>query len=277
MIASAPDDDAEIESLLEAVERRYGYDFRHYARPSLRRRIRHRASSLGLQRIADLRASLLADEHSFADFVSSIAVHVTEMFRDPAFFRALREHVVPMLRTYPFFNVWHAGCATGEEVYSFAIVLEEEGIYDRARIYATDLEASALAHAREAIYPLKELRAYTESYRAAGGKGAFSDYYHSSSDWAKLDGSLGRRITFARHNLVTDAVFAETQLIVCRNVLIYFDRTLQERAVALFHESLCPGGFLGLGSQETLRFLPSAARFDTTRETERIYRKRSRA
>lgn len=264
----------EIDLLLEAIQRRYGYDFRHYARASLKRRILHRLSSAGLARPSDLIGPILQDEKSFNDFLEDVPVTVTEMFRDPEFFRAIRQRVVPVLRTYPFFNVWHAGCATGEEVYSMAIVLEEEGLYERARIYATDFDARALAHAREGIYPLRDVRDYTRNYQAAGGRRAFSDYYQAGYGAVKFDSRLARHLTFAQHNLVTDGVFAEIHVVICRNVFIYFDRTLQARVANLFHESLCPGGFLGLGSKESLRFTPAAQLFERVCERETMFRKR---
>jgi len=264
----------EIDLLLEAILRRYGYDLRHYARASLKRRILHRVASAGLERPSDLIAPILRDEKAFSEFLDDVPVTVTEMFRDPSFFAAIRERVVPLLRTYPYFNVWHAGCATGEEAYSMAILLEEEGLYERARIYATDLDVRALERARDAIYPLRDVREHTRNYQAAGGRRAFSDYYQAGYGAVKLDSRLARHITFARHNLVTDGVFAEIQLVICRNVLIYFDRTLQARVVSLFHESLCAGGFLGLGSKESIRFTPAAQRFEGVCERERLFRKR---
>ncbi len=263
----------EVDLLLDAIRRRYGYDLRHYARASLKRRILHGVADAGLERPSDLIGLLLHDEGAFREFIASMPVSVTEMFRDPEFYCAIREQVVPVLRTYPFFNVWHAGCATGEEVYSMAILLEEEGLYERAQIYATDLDARALARAREATYPLRDLRTHTRNYQAAGGRRAFSDYYCASSDCARLDERLTKRVTFAQHNLVTDRVFAETHLVVCRNVLIYFDRTLQSRVIELFCKSLCPGGFLGLGSKETIQFTPSVESFDVLCQRAKLFRK----
>ncbi len=267
-------EELEIDLLLEAIQRRHGYDFRHYARASLKRRIRHRLTSAGLERPSDLIGPILRDEKSFSDFLADMPVTVTEMFRDPSFFGAIRQRIVPVLRTYPFFNVWHAGCATGEEVYSMAILLEEEGLYDRARIYATDLDARALAHAREGIYPLAGVRDFTRNYQAGGGRRAFSDYYHAGYGAVKLDGRLARNLTFAQHNLVTDGVFAEMHVVVCRNVFIYFDRTLQTRVANLFHESLCAGGFLCLGSKESIRFTTAGALFESIDEREKLFRRR---
>lgn len=268
-------EELEIDLLLDAVRHRYGYDFRQYARASLERRILHYVRRAGLERPAQLIDSLLYDESSFRDFLEALPVTFSEMFRDPEFYRVVREHVVPVLRTYPFFTVWHAGCATGEEVYSMAILLEEEGLYQRARVYATDLDARALEQARQGIYRTKELRSYTQNYQAAGGRGAFSDYYHALYDSVKLDVRLAERITFAQHNLVTDGVFAEAHLIVCRNVLIYFGSELQTRVIELFGDSLAPRGFLCLGSKESMRFSSAAKRFETICERERVFRKRA--
>ena len=267
-------EELELDLLLEAIHRRYGHDLRHYARASLKRRVFHRLSSAGLERPSDLIGPILRDEKSFSDFLEDLPVTVTAMFRDPEFFAAIRQRVVPVLRTYPFFNVWHAGCATGEEVYSMAILLEEEGLYDRARIYATDLDARALAHAREGIYPARDVRDYTRNYQAAGGRRAFSDYYHAGYGAVKFKARLAKHLTFAQHNLVTDGVFAEIHVVVCRNVFIYFDRTLQARVSNLFHESLCPGGFLGLGAKESIRFTPAEQLFESVCVREKLFRKR---
>ena len=219
----------ETEILLEGIFRRWGYDFRNYARGSLMRRLSRRAELSGMRRLSEMLPRLLYDEDFFNLLLQDMSVTVTEMFRDPPYYRALRERIVPVLRTYPFVKIWHAGCATGEEVYSTAILLKEEGLYDRAQIYATDYNRRSLDAAREGIYPVERIRDYTDNYNALGGRGSLSDYYRAKYDSAKMCESLKENVTFAYHNLITDGVFGEMHLNVCRNVLIYFDKTLQNR------------------------------------------------
>jgi chemotaxis protein methyltransferase CheR len=265
----------ELHLFLEALYQRYGYDFRHYAQASVRRRVRHLAAKNGYSRIGEMFPRLLYDEAFAQAAIYDFSITVTEMFRDPEFYCSLRKNVVPYLKTYPFIKVWHAGCATGEEVYSLAIVLREEGLYDRATIFATDFNEAILEKAKEGIYAFKDIRQYTTNYQQAGGTRSFADYYHAQYESAIMDQSLKRNITFASHNLVTDGVFGEMHLIFCRNVLIYFDKTLQNRVLGLFTDSLNHGGYLCLGSKETLEFSNVAGRFKAVDAPVKIYQKRS--
>ena len=262
----------ETEILLEGIFRRWGYDFRHYAHASLKRRLMHRLGLSGLNHLSEMLPKLLHEEEFFNLLLKDLSVTVTEMFRDPHFYVALRSQVVPVLRTYPFIKVWHAGCATGEEVYSMAILLKEEGLYDRTQFYATDYNNQSLEIARQGIVSLDDIQAYTANYNAAGGKASFSDYYHAKYGSAKMNGALRENITFAHHNLVTDGAFGEMNLIVCRNVLIYFDNTLQNRVLSLFCDSLCHRGYLCLGTKETIDFSAIRDRFETIAGKDRIFR-----
>ncbi|HBY07834.1 MAG TPA: chemotaxis protein CheR [Chloroflexi bacterium] len=261
----------EIDLLVEAIFRRYGYDFRHYSRASLKRRLENHITQNGVTSIADLIPRILQDESAFQDLLFDISVTVTEMFRDPWFFAALREKVLPFLSTFPFINIWQAGCATGEEVYSLAILLQEEGLYSRCRIYATDFNSAALEKAKARIYPLKRMREYNQNYQQAGGKGSLSDYYLAQYDAAIFDPALQEKVTFASHNLATDGVFGEMHLILCRNVLIYFDRPLQNRVLNIFRKSLRHNGFLCLGSRESIDFTEISQSFTVLSSNERIY------
>ena len=262
----------EIDLLLEGILRRFGYDFRHYARASLKRRLKRRMNLWGMDHISQMLPAMLHDEAFFDTFLRDMSITVTEMFRDPSFYQEVRERVIPVLKTYPFVKIWHAGCATGEEVYSLAIVLEEEGFLDRAQIYATDFNTHSLEVAREGIYPLDKIQEFTANYNRAGGVASFSDYYHARYKAAKMDSRLTRNLTLAYHNLVTDGVFGEMHLIVCRNVLIYFNRTLQTRVLGLFTESLCRRGHLCLGTKESMEFSEVANRFDTVSREGKIFR-----
>lgn len=244
----------EITLLLEAIFLRYGYDFRSYSRASIERRTRVFQASSGCETIAEMIPCVLHDEGFFSELAQTFSVTVTEMFRDPFFYLSFRENVVPLLKTWPHFKVWHAGCATGEEVYSLAIILEEEGLLERATLYATDFNDRSLAIAKEGIYDPESLRKATESYQLAGGKESFSDYYRAQYGAAAMKPSLKRRITFSNHNLASDHVFGDMHIVLCRNVLIYFNRELQDRALGLFRESLVHGGFLCLGSKEDVQF-----------------------
>jgi chemotaxis protein methyltransferase CheR len=237
------------------------------------RRLRRRLELEGLPSISALQDKVLHDAQCFGRLVDELTVNATSMFRDPSFFLAFREQVVPVLRTYPFLRVWHAGCSTGEEVYSLAILLLEEGLYERTRLYATDVNETVLRRAREGIYPLNKMREYTVNYQQAGGKRAFSDYYTARYDAALFDPALSKHVVFARHNLVTDGGFSEFHVIFCRNVMIYFGRPLKERVVGLFDESLTRGGLLALGRRETLRFTGHEGRFEPFLERSSIYRK----
>jgi len=263
----------EIELLLEAVYSRHGYDFRHYAPASLKRRIKHLMAISGLHHVSEMLPRILHDELFFDAFLKDMSIVVTEMFRDPKVFLALREKIVPILKTYPIFKVWHAGCATGEEVYAIAILLTEEGLYGRAQIYATDYNVRSLEIASKGIYPVDKIKQYTENHHKAGGKVPFSDYYYAQYGSAKLQESLKEKIVFSHHNLVSDGVFGEMNLIICRNVLIYFDRELQNRVLNLFYQSLEPLGILCLGTKETLAFSDVANKFEIVSKDEKIYRK----
>jgi chemotaxis protein methyltransferase CheR len=278
MRATKPEDieKIEISLFLEAMCQRYGYDFRNYAQASVRRRVRHLLAKSGYTRISEMLPRLLYDEAFAQAAIYDFSISVTEMFRDPDFYSSLRKNVIPYLKTYPFIKVWHAGCATGEEVYSLAVVLQEEGLYDRATIFATDFNEATLDKAREGIYSLKDIRQYTTNYQKAGGERPFADYYHAQYESAIMNQTLKRNITFASHNLVTDGVFGEMHLIFCRNVLIYFDKTLQNRVLNLFADSLNHGGFLCLGSKETLEFSEVAKSFKVVDERGKIYQKRIR-
>jgi chemotaxis protein methyltransferase CheR len=245
---------AEVEALVIAIMQRYGYDFSHYARASFQRRIRHAMAEEDCASVSALQAKLLRDPLVMRRFLAHLSVHVTAMFRDPEFYQALREHVIPWLRTYPFVRIWHAGCATGEEVYSMCVLLEEEGIYDRCRIYATDLSEVILHKAKLATYPLTSLQRYTANYHRAGGAGDFSAYYTADSENALLHERLRRNVVFSLHNLASDGSFNEFHLICCRNVLIYFDEVLRDRVLGLLDQSLARGGHLALGRRETLSF-----------------------
>ena len=273
-----PDLEAEIEEieidlLLEAIFRRYGYDFRNYSRASVRRKVRAMAKALGVARLSELIPRLLHDQTFFGAMVGNFSTPVTEMFRDPPFFKFLRELVVPYLATYPFVRIWLAGCATGEEVYSLAILLKEEGLYERSTLFATDFVDASLNRAREGIYPLSTIKTNIMNYQQAGGKQQFADYYHADYDSVIMDSALRENITFANHNLVTDGVFSEMHLILCRNVLIYFNHPLQERVLNLFHQSLLHGGFLALGSKESLRHHDLTEKFLELEPRWKVYRR----
>jgi chemotaxis protein methyltransferase CheR len=264
----------EIDLLLEAIFKRYGYDFKSYARASIERRIRLFQRRHEYRTISELIPKVLHEEPFFEKLVRNFSVTVTEMFRDPHVYGEIREKVVPFLKTFPFIKVWHAGAATGEEVYSLAIVLKEEGFYGKATIFATDFNDASLEEAKKGIYGLDNVRQYTSNYQQARGTASFSDYYHAQYDAIAIDQSLKKNITFANHNLVTDGVFSETQLILCRNVLIYFNKELQNRVLNLFCDSLARGGFLCLGTRESLRFSDVQDRFEVVDEKCKIYQKR---
>ncbi len=252
----------EINLLLEAIFQQYGYDFRDYSRAHIKRRINHRKAMSGLKSITRMQEKVLYDQDFFNKLLLDFSINVTEMFRDPEFYNFLRRRVISRLKTYPFLKIWVAGCSSGEEVYSMAILFREEGIYDRVQIYATDFNENILAKAKEGIYPVKVMKKYCENYTKAGGTGDFSDYYISKYDSAMMSQELRENIVFADHNLVTDGAFGEMNMVVCRNVLIYFTRDLQKRVIELFAESLVPGGFLCLGSKEGITFIDSKRRFN---------------
>ena len=263
----------EIELLLEAVHRRYGFDFRQYAQASLRRRLHRRLDAEGLATVTQLHDRLLHDRGCMERLLLDLSINVTSMFRDPSFYVAFREKVVPAMRTYPFTRIWCAGCSTGEEVYSLAILLQEEGLYERSRIYATDINENVLATAREGVYPLEKMQQYTQNYLRAGGQRDFSEYYVAAYDGARFSRSRVENVVFAQHNLAMDRGFNEFTVILCRNVMIYFDQELQDRVHALFHESLENFGILVLGHKETINFTGVADRYEALDAAERIYRK----
>jgi len=270
----AHDTDVEMRRLMEAIYRQYSYDFRDYAGASQKRRVLQALAHFECPTIPALQAGILQDPGLYLRLLQYLTIPVSEMFRDPAFFLALRQQVIPRLQTYPFIKIWIAGCSTGEEAYSLAILLKEEGLLARSLIYATDINAKSLDKARQGIFSLANIKNHTVNYQKSGGKKAFSDYYTSAYDAAIFDKSLRENITFADHSLATDSVFSETQLVLCRNVLIYFNKKLQDRALGLFHESLSHRGFLGLGSKESIDFSSYVTRFEALVKPERIFRKR---
>lgn len=267
-------DDIAVELFLQGVQMKYGYDFREYSRAHIKRRIKTRLVKSGMKSAFELIQKTLEDEEFFKEVLLDFSINVTEMFRDPSFFKYLREQVIPVLESYPQIKIWHAGCSSGEEVYSMAILMKECGLYDRCQIYATDFNDKILQHAKSGIYPLESIKDYTKNYIQAGGTEAFSDYYLAKYDSAILETDLRNKITFAQHNLVTDGSFGEMHLIMCRNVLIYFDRTLQNRVNKLFSDSLTKGGFLCLGSKETLAYSEVSEEFTTLSETYKVYKKK---
>jgi chemotaxis protein methyltransferase CheR len=266
-------EDIEIRLLLEALYLRYHYDFRKYAQASLRRRLRQAREQLGFANFSAMQERLLHDPAMLAKLLGYLTVQVSEMFRDPSYFRAIREKVAPHLRTYPSLKVWVAGCSSGEELYSFVILFREEGLEQRTLFYATDINQEALAKAAAGIYALERMQLFTENHRKSGGKSSLSDYYSAAYGAATFDKSLRQRVVFSDHSLATDAVFAEMQLISCRNVLIYFDREFQDRALALFRDSLSRKGFLGLGAKESLRFSSHGNAFTDFLQEEKIYQR----
>ena len=263
----------EVQLLLEGIFKQYGFDFRSYAYASVRRRLWKRIEAEGLATISGLQERVLHEPAMMERLLLDLSINVTAMFRDPGFYRVFREQVVPTLRTYPFIRLWHAGCATGEEVYSMAMLLEEESLYERSRIYATDINEVVLQKAKAGIFPIDRMQEYTENYIAAGGKRAFSDYYIAKYDGALFSPTLTRNVVFSQHNLVTDSSFSEFNAILCRNVLIYFDKSLQARVHELFYNSLVMFGILALGSRESLRFSPYEDCYEQINGPEKIYRK----
>ena len=279
-LSSPHEDDRELESLelellLEAIHQRYGYDFRGYARASLRRRLWRRADLEGLRSLSGLQERILHDPQCMERLLTDLSVNVTEMFRDPGVHAALRDAVFPLLRTHPFIRIWVAGCSTGEEVVSIAISLQEQDLLDRTLIYATDMDADVLARARTGAFPLDRMPGYTRNYIEAGGAESFSAYYTVSGDRAVFDKKLMRDVVFAQHNLATDRSFNEFHLVVCRNVLIYFGRDLQDRVLSLFDESLSRRGVLALGRKETIHGTAVEDRYDALVAAEKIYRRKT--
>jgi chemotaxis protein methyltransferase CheR len=265
--------DIELKLILEAIYLKYQHDFRHYSVSSLRRRLAQAVHDLECATLSQLQERILREPALFGRLFQYLTVQVSEMFRDPSYFRAIREHVVPILHTYPSIKVWVAGCSSGEELWSLAVLFAEENIAERTVFYATDINAEALRQAESGIYPLERMAGFSQNYLAAGGKRSLSDYYHAAYGAAKFSQTLKSHVVFADHSLATDSVFLEAHLVSCRNVLIYFDRALQDRALGLFSDSLVRRGFLGLGSKESLRFSKHADRFADFNPRERLYQK----
>jgi chemotaxis protein methyltransferase CheR len=263
----------EIDLLLEGMYRAYGFDFRDYSRTSLRRRLLELMLEAKLNTVSAFQDRLLHDKPSVERFLFGLSVHSTSMFRDPSFYLTFREKAIPVLKTYPTVQIWVAGCSTGEEVYSLAILLKEEGLYEKARIYATDISTDALRKAREGIFPLSAMREYTINYQLAGGTQEFSDYYTARYDHAIFANSLKKNVVFSEHNLATDGSFNEFQAILCRNVMIYFNKSLQERVHELLYNSLGMFGVFGLGNKETLKFTPRAEYYENLSQQDKLYRK----
>lgn len=273
--ATNKNDELELKLLLEAIHTRYHYDFRGYSMASLKRRLCQARDRFGCRSFSQLQDRVLHEPTILTEMLSYLTVQVSEIFRDPLYFRAIREKVVPHLKTYPSLKVWVAGCSAGEELYSLAILFREEGLEERTIFYGTDINSEALKRAEAGVYDLDRISAFTENHRRSGGKSSLSDYYTAAYGAAVIDRSLRRRAVFSDHSLVSDAVFAEVHLISCRNVLIYFDRDLQDRAIGLFNDSLVRRGFLGLGAKETLRFSKHADAFAEFAREERIFQKRA--
>lgn len=265
--------DEELKLLLEAIYFKYQHDFRHYAFASLRRRVTLAMERFDCRSVSQLQDRVLHEPEIFAQMLQYLTVQVSEMFRDPGYFQALRQEVVPVLKTYPSIKLWVAGCSTGEEVWSFAILLSEEGLLERALVYATDINADSLRTAEAGVYALDRIAQFSANYLAAGGTRSLSDYYHAAYGGAVFDRALREKVLFADHSLATDTVFSEVHLVSCRNVLIYFDRPLQDRAISLFREALVRRGFLGLGSKESLRLTSHADAFTEVSAAARIYQK----
>jgi len=263
----------ELELLLAGIANHWGYDFRNYSRPSLRRRVREVMRNEGVATISALQERVLRDALAMSRFVRTLSVHATSMFRDPEFYVAFRTHVIPLLRTYPFVRIWHAGCSSGEEVYSLAILLDEEGLCDRCRVYATDISDVQIERARRGLVRLSHMKEYTKNYQAAGGMRDFSSYYAADDKHAVIGERLRKNVVFSQHNLVSDAAFNEFHVVLCRNVLIYFDEQLRERVLGLLHSSLVRFGVLGVGRRESLRFTSFADRFQELPGDVRLYRR----
>jgi chemotaxis protein methyltransferase CheR len=267
-------DELETRRLLDAIFQRFQYDFREYGMASVRRRLKQGARALGCDTLSGLQELVLSDPAAFSTLLQYLTVQVSDFFRDPGYFRAFRERIIPILRTYPSIKLWVAGCSTGEELYSFAILLREEGLLDKAILYATDINPEALRAAEAGIYPLDRIKVFTQNHQATGAPCSLATYYTASYNSVVFDKSLRKNVVFADHSLATDAVFTETQVVSCRNVLIYFERALQDRAIGLFRDSLCRRGFLGLGAKESLRFSRQESYFDAFMQDERWYQRR---
>ena len=263
----------EIQLLLEGIFRHYGFDFRNYVSASIRRRIWYRIRAERLDNVSSLQERVLHDPSVMARLLSDFSIHVSEMFRDPDFFGSFRKNVVPFLKELPFVRIWHAGCSTGEEVYSMAIILHEEGLYNKTKIYATDINEDLLKKAKEGVYPLDKIQTYKNNYEEAGGMNEFADFFEVHQDKAVFNPFLTQNVVFAQHNLATDHSFNEFHVIICRNVMIYFDRVLQNRVHKLFYESLCMSGILGLGGKEDIAFNNYSQCYEALNSELKIYRK----
>jgi chemotaxis protein methyltransferase CheR len=266
--------DIEIKLLLDAFYQKYGYDFRQYSEAHIKRRIINSLSILGLKSIPEMHAKILHDERFASQLLQNLSITVTEMFRDVDFYKALREEVIPLLKTYSFIKIWHAGCSTGEEAYSMAIILKEEKLYDRTTIYATDFNQQALNRAKEGIFSNEKIREYTANYQKSGGQESFSNYYTAGYNTVIMDQSLKKNIVWANHNLVTDAVFAEVHIVLCRNVLIYFNQNLQNKVQKLFFDSLVNGGILCLGTKESLSLGDFFDEYSVMDKKQKIFKKK---
>jgi len=265
--------EVEVECLMEALYLRWGYDFREYSRASLRRRVARYLADNQYDRVSDLQSDLIRDKKRCIHFVRGLTVNVTDMFRDPNFYKVIREKVIPELRSHPFIKIWHAGCSTGEEAYSMSMLLQEEGLGERAVIYATDINTKVLDQASKGVYHEKMLATARENYALSGGRGRLDDFISVGYERFLVDPELKKNIVFTQHDLVTDQVFGEMQMVICRNVLIYFRRELQTKVLTLFHESLDMGGFLGLGMKESLRSLPNEIRYTAIDESAKVYQR----
>lgn len=266
-------DDIELRLFLDALYQKYNYDFRYYAMASIKRRLKQARERFNCRSYSALQDLAMHDPSVLPELLAYLTVQVSEMFRDPAYFKALREKVVPHLRTYPSLKVWVAGCSAGEELYSLAILFREEGLEERTMFYATDINPTALKKAEAGVYEMDRIPLFTENHQKSGGKSSLSDYYTAAYGAAVFDKTLRQRTVFSDHSLVSDAVFAEMHLISCRNVLIYFTRPLQDRAFGLFRDSLTRKGFLGLGAKENIRFSQHSDAFTDFSKQERIYQK----
>ena len=266
-------EDIEITLLLEGLYRCHGFDFRDYSRASLKRRIKERMRAEKLETISAFQNKVLHDHDCMERLILGLSVHATAMFRDPSFYLTFRKQVVPLLKTYPTVQIWLAGCSTGEEVYSLAILLHEERLYNKSRIYATDISQAVLRRARDGIFPMAVMRDYTNNYQKAGGTNEFSDYYTARYDSVIFNSTLKSNVVFSEHNLVTDSSFNEFQVILCRNVMIYFNKDLQARVHNLLYDSLGMFGVFGIGNKESLKFTPRAEFYEDLNSNDKLFRK----
>lgn len=266
--------DIEVNLFLEAIYQKYGYDFRNYSKAHIKRRILHRMNLTAVNSISEMQYMVLHDKAFVRKILMDFSINVTEMFRDPDFYTALRSDVIPILKTYPFIKIWHAGCSTGEEVYSMAVILHEEGLLSRTQIYATDFNQKVLDKAKAAVYRKELMKEYIRNYERSGGQKDFSSYYTEDAEHIRFHDYLRKRVVFSDHNLVLDNVFAEVNMVICRNVLIYFNRDLQARVIKLFYDSIITGGILAIGSKESIDYTPYADAFEGLNRKQKIYLKK---